>query len=150
MKIKRAIIAFTLMFTCLSVTGVFAQSAAKKISVAETKKNQKADDEFLRALQTGDVSELDDVAAPDFINHGVGNKIGPDSLKSSIKLFHSRFKPIKVEVISRTTDGEYFGNWVRFVGSNPAAVIEGIEMTKYSNGKATAHWFFPNNQRPAN
>jgi nitrate reductase cytochrome c-type subunit len=77
MKIKRAIIAFTLMFTCLSVTGVFAQSAAKKISVAETKKNQKADDEFLRALQTGDVSELDDVAAPDFINHGVGIRLVP-------------------------------------------------------------------------
>jgi hypothetical protein len=64
MKIKHAIIACTLMLTCLSVNRIFAQSGTKNISVAETKKNQKADDEFLRALQTGDVSNLNDVAAP--------------------------------------------------------------------------------------
>jgi predicted SnoaL-like aldol condensation-catalyzing enzyme len=150
MKTKHAMFACTLMFTCLSVNRVCAQSGANNISVAETKKNQKADDEFLKALQTGDVTNIHDVAAPDFINHGVGNKVGPDSLKSSIRMFHTRFKPSKVEVISRTTDGEYFANWVRFVGSNPVAVIEGIEMTKYSNGKATEHWFFPNNQRRVN
>lgn len=149
MKIKYAIIAFILMLTSLHVNTVVAQSGNKNISSAEAKKNQKADDEFLKALQTGVVGNLGQVAAVDFMNHGAGNKVGPDSLKSSIRSFYSRFKPGKVEVISRTTDGEYFGNWVRFISLNPAAVIEGIEMTKYSNGKALEHWFFPNNQKPA-
>ncbi|WP_156166654.1 nuclear transport factor 2 family protein [Pedobacter sp. BMA] len=148
MKINQAIFACTLIVTCLSVSRGFAQARSKDVSVSETRKNKKADDEFLRALQTGDVSNLNDVAAPDFVNHGVGNKIGPDSLKSSIRSFHSRFKPSKVEVVSRTTDGEYFGNWVSFIGSNPKMIIDGIEMTRYSNGKAIEHWFFPNNQRP--
>jgi hypothetical protein len=149
MKIKHAIIACSVILTSLGSHYVSAQTVAKKISIAEAKKNQLADDEFLRALQTGDVSKLGDIADAGFINHGVGEKIGPDSLKASIKMFHSRFKP-KVEVISRTTDGEYFGNWVRFIGANPGVAIEGIEMTKYANGKALEHWFFPNNQRRTN
>lgn len=147
---KHAIIVSILMLTSLCVTTVFGQSGTKNISSAEAKKNRKADDEFLRALQTGDVSNLGHVAASQFMNHGVGNKVGPDSLKSSIRSFHSRFKPSKVEVISRTTDGEYFGNWVRFTSSNGGAAVEGIEMTRYSNGRALEHWFFPNNQKPSN
>ena len=149
MKMKRTVLAVALMLVIFCIYSAPAQSVTKKIGPAEAKKNQLADDEFLKALQTGDVSKLGDIADAGFINHGVGEKIGPDSLKSSIKMFHSRFKP-KVEVISRTTDGEYFGDWVRFIGANPGVVIEGIEMTKYANGKALEHWFFPNNQRRTN
>jgi hypothetical protein len=150
MKTKYIITICILLLATLCINTIYAQSTAKKIDPAEAKKNQKADDEFLRALQTGDVSKLGDIADARFINHGVGEKIGPDSLKSSIKMFYSRFKPATVEIISRTTDGEYFGDWIRYVGSNPGVVVEGIEMTKYSNGKAVEHWFFPNNQRRAN
>ena len=150
MKIKHTISICILLLATLCINTIYARSTTKKIDPSEVVKNQKADDELLKALQTGDVSNLGDIAGSRFINHGAGEQIGPDSLKSSIKMFYSRFNPARVEIISRTTDGEYFGDWIRYIGSNAGFVFEGIEMTKYANGKAIEHWFFPNNQRRTN
>ncbi len=143
---KNVVITTAVLFfvTCLFNSNAYSQSI---ISAAETEKNQHADNEFLRALQTGDVSRLDStIISPDFINHGVGEKVGIDSLRSSIQMFHSRLKP-KVEVPTRVMNGEYFGDWVRFTCADSTMVIEGIEMTRYSNGKAVENWFFPGGQR---
>ncbi|HEY4327175.1 MAG TPA: nuclear transport factor 2 family protein [Mucilaginibacter sp.] len=140
-------IAIAILIVAITTTKGFGQSnSTRTVSEAEAKKNQAANDEFLRALQTGDVSKLGDIAGPDFVNHGVGEKVGPDSLKASIQTFYARFKPTKVEVKTRVMNGEYFGDWIKYTGANPGMVIEGIEMTRYSNGKAVEHWFFPGGQ----
>lgn len=108
-------------------------------------KNIDADNILLSVFETGDVSKLDPIIAPDFINHAGAEKIGLDSLKTMVKGFHARMKNVKVEVVRQLADNEYVADWVRFIGHNNM-VIEGIEMTRYSNGKAKEHWFFPGGQ----
>ncbi|MBK8291394.1 MAG: nuclear transport factor 2 family protein [Flammeovirgaceae bacterium] len=108
-------------------------------------KNIDADNILLSVFETGDVSKLDAIIARDFINHAGADKIGLDSLKTMVKGFHARMKNVKVEVVRQLADDEYVADWVRFIGENNM-VIEGIEMTRYSNGKAKEHWFFPGGQ----
>lgn len=138
-----------LVFAAILILGVVSCVTEKKmgrgpvqISRSEAKRNRDANQILLKAFQTGDVSKLDGVVSPDFLNHA-GQKIGIDSLKAGIANFHSRFKPIRMEVKRQLTDGEFFSDWIRYVGSDSTRVIEGIEMTRYADGKAMEHWFFP-------
>ena len=146
MKTNGIIIIILLIFTFPLISFSQNDSMAKVISSTEAQKNQAADDVFLKALQTGDVNGLDSIISPEFVNHGVGEKVGIDSLKASIQMFYLRFKPTKAEVKTRIANGEYFGDWIRYSSGSSAMIFEGIEMTRYSNGKAVEHWFFPGNQ----
>ncbi len=131
----------TIGFVCITSYS-FAQDAAL------TQKNITADNTLLKVFQTGDVALLDSIISPDFVNHtAMGDRQGIEILKTQVKDFHTNFKPIKVKLIKRLFDEEYVSDWLRFVGEAPNALIEGIEMTKYVNGKAVAHWFFPNSQK---
>lgn len=133
---------FTLC-TFLFLISVSAYAQMKPtVNGATIQKTLEADNALLKAFETGDVSKLDNYISADFLNHTGGN-VGVDSLKSGIKKFHASFKPAKMESKRQLTDGEYVADWVRYTGVNPAMVIEGIEMTKYHNGKALEHWFFP-------
>ena len=53
---------------------------------------------------------------------------------------------IKREIKRQLADEEYVADWVHFSGSSLIVVIEGIELTRYANGKAVKHWVFLNSQ----
>lgn len=140
-KLLVAISIFLLYSACIN------KSYAQVSSNQQRQKNIEADSVLLNVFATGDVSKLDAIIAPDFINHAGIDKVGLDSLKAMVKGFHQRVPNVKLEVIRQFADEEYVSDWVRFSGSN-GTMVEGMEVTRYANGKAIEHWFFVNNQRP--
>jgi predicted SnoaL-like aldol condensation-catalyzing enzyme len=108
--------------------------------------NMPADDLLLKAFETGDVTQLDNIIAPDFINHAGGDQTGAGNLKTMIRGFHNMMGPVEMKILKRWVDGDDICDWVRFSGGSPWQVIEGMEVTRYENGKAAEHWFFPGSQ----
>lgn len=122
-----------------------AQSSSGQL---QRQKNIEADNVLLKVFETGDVSTLNEIIAPDFLNHAGGNdKVGLDCLKAMVKGFHKRVPNVKMEMIRQFADDQYVSDWVRFSGSD-GTVIEGMEVTRYANEKAVEHWFFVNSQKP--
>lgn len=73
-----------------------------------------------------------------------------DNLKNMVKSFHSNNPNLKMEVITQMSNDDYVADWVQFTGSNPSISIEGMEVTRYTDGLAREHWFFPKNQNSGN
>lgn len=130
----------------ISLTAVSATVAAQSSKESLTKKNIAADNRFLNALQTGNTGLLDGIIAPEFFNH-TGEHRGLDSLKRSVTQFHQQMKPLHMDLFRQLADDEYVADWVRYNFADPKAKIEGIEMTRYRQGKAVEHWFFPSMQK---
>ena len=118
---------------------------------SQRQRNLAADNVLISVFETGDVAKLDAIIDPAFANHiGAEDRIGLDNLKTMIQGFHARMKTVKVELKRQLSDEEYVSDWVRFTGADPTMVIEGMEVTRYANGKAVEHWFFPNSQTRRN
>jgi predicted ester cyclase len=102
---------------------------------------------------------LDSLISSDFVDHSdMGDKKGVDSLKSMLNMIHTQFKDMKIDVKRQWADDEYVVDWVRYTGNNPTAMmgmpagpydIKGMEVTRFSNGKAVEHWFFDDSQMVA-
>jgi predicted SnoaL-like aldol condensation-catalyzing enzyme len=104
-----------------------------------------ADYTLLQVFETGDVSQLDSIIAPNFINHaGPGDIQGLAAQKAMVQAFHKQVPDVKMEVKRRWADDDYVSDWISYAGA--ATVIEGIELTRYANGKAVEHWFFPSSR----
>jgi len=111
-----------------------------------TRNNIQLDDILLNVFESGDVKQLDLILAPEFINHSGSDKIGIDSTKMMVRKFHSVIPGVRVNLLRRFTNGDYIVDWVQFAGAD-STLIDGMEVTRYANGKAMEHWFFPNNQQ---
>ncbi|GGA85081.1 hypothetical protein GCM10011511_05140 [Puia dinghuensis] len=110
-------------------------------------KNKYVDSELLHVFETGDLGMLDAIVDPGFVNHtGMGDRKGIDSLKEMVSGFHARLPNVIMEVKRRWADEEYVTDWIRYTAPGSATAIEGMEVTRYVNGKAIEHWFFPNSQ----
>lgn len=108
-------------------------------------KNMATDYALLQVFETGDVSKLDSIIAPNFVNHaGPGDQQGLAAQKAMVQGFHKHMPDVKLEVKKRWADDDYVSDWIVYTGK--AMVIEGIELTRYANGKAVEHWFFPSSQ----
>ncbi len=137
-------------------------------SVANTNQTDMADDhakytqntkEIYRAIETGDVSKLDNYIAEDVIDHNAnpdGSDIrGRDSIKKMISQIHTYFEDgMKMEFISDalSSDGMYHYTTVRMKGkakANPWGMPVGsdvddtsVDVIKIKDGKAAEHWGF--------
>lgn len=122
-------------------------NASSVIISPQRQRNIAADNVLISVFETGDVAKLDAIIDPTFANHiGTEDRIGLDNLRTMIQGFHASMKTVKVELKRQLSDEEYVSDWVRFTGADPTMVIEGMEVTRYANGKAVEHWFFPNSQ----
>jgi predicted ester cyclase len=138
-------------------------SADNKVAAPSTssqaQKNIDADKIISEAFESGDAGKLDGVVASDFVDHtDMGDKKGIDSLKSGLNMIHSQFKDMKMELKRQWADDEYVVDWTRYTGTNPTAMmgmpagpfdIKGMEVTRFTNGKAVEHWFFDDSQMVA-
>lgn len=150
----RLIIQVTISCLALALAACHASKSTSGPSSTDSSQRQRnlaADKVLLNVFETGDVAKLDAVIDPAFVNHiGSEDRVGLAHLKTMIQGFHARMKSVKVELKRQLSDEEYVSDWVRFTGSDPGAVIEGMEVTRYANGKAVEHWFFPNSQTRRN
>jgi len=126
---------------------------------SQAQKNIDADKMISEAFKSGDASKLDSVVSPDFVDHtDMGEKKGIDSLKSGLNMVHTQFKDMKMELKRQWADDEYVVDWVRYTGTNPTAMmgmpagpydIKGMEVSRFTDGKAVEHWFFDDSQMVA-
>ena len=118
-------------------------------------KNIASSDAITKAFETGDVSKIDSVVAPDFLDHtDQGDKKGPDSLKSAVAMMRNMFKDMKAEKVKELADDEYVFTWMHYSGTSEGAMgmhkgpfsMNAVEVAKFKGGKAIEHWGFANAQ----
>lgn len=113
--------------------------------------------EVYRAIETGDVSNLDSFMAVDFVDHegNMGKDIvGRDSAKAFLASIHNYFDNLQMEVMAEgtSTDGSYHFVMVHMTGTakeNPWGMPVGhniddvsVDVIKLKDGIATDHWSF--------
>lgn len=116
----------------------------------KAKKNIDAFNTVDSAFQTGNLSHIDDVVAPDFVDHsgmhGEGNR---DSLKAMITMM-SMDKTAKSETKLQLANDDYVGGWLHFTGTSNGSMgpqgasydMNFFELVKFKDGKASEHWAF--------
>lgn len=114
-------------------------------------KNIAAFEVVSKAFDTGETSPIDSVVADNFVDHtDHGDMAGKDSLKAMIKMMHEKFKDMKSEKLNIAASGDYVYAWMRYTGNSDGTMgmpsgpydMKGIELVKFSDGKAVEHWAF--------
>lgn len=115
---------------------------------AAAQKNLDAMHVVNKAFETGDVSGIDSVLASNFVDHTDKGDMNGDSLKAAIKSMHATGKPMKMEIVKEVADDDYAFAMMHYTGTGGTGTgmpegpydMHSIEVVKFSNGKATAHW----------
>lgn len=125
---------------------------ASSNSSSKAQKNLESARTIVDAYKTGDISKIDGVVSPDFVDHRPEGDIeGIDSLKKSVQWVNANMGDMKSEVTREWADDEYVALWMKYSGNNKVAMPgmplgpytwSIIELTKYKDGKATEHWAF--------
>jgi hypothetical protein len=119
MKTNRNIIVSLCLFAICFCGSQVSFSQSKPSSKAL--QNIAADKVLLKAFESGDVSKLDQIIDPVFVNHQAGGDIhGLDSLKIGINRFHTMMGTVNLELIRQWADEEFVNDWVRFSSPFPA------------------------------
>lgn len=114
-------------------------------------KNLAASDVIDKAFQTGDVSKIDSVISPDFVDHNDrGDFKGTDSLKAMVKYVHENMKDMKTDKLHELADDDYVFSWVRWTGTSKGVAgmpdgpydMHAMEVSKFKDGKAIEHWTY--------
>jgi ketosteroid isomerase-like protein len=152
---KKILIAFA------SLTLLFSCNESKVAGASEDNdhsKNSASSREVYRAVETGDVSKLDEVFTDDVIDYNGApdgsDIVGREPVKAEIAKIHTYFENLKMNVISESTsqDGNYHFAMVNMKGKakeNPWGMPVGMDMDetmvdvmKMKDGKAAEHWGF--------
>ncbi len=117
-----------------------------------TEKNLAAYHAVEKAFQTGDVSEIDNVVASDFVDHSDRGDMNRDSLKAMIAMMHKEYADMKSETLKDLADEDYVMGMRRYSGTSngePGMPPKGqpykrksIEVVRFKDGKAVEHWSF--------
>ena len=128
-----------------------ATTTADNDNKAQEEKNLAASNVVGKAFETGDVTGVDSVVADDFIDHtDRGDVKGKDSLKAMATMIHTNFKDMKMEKVNDAANGDYVYTWMNYSGTSDGTMglpkgpfnMNGIELTKFKDGKAVEHWNF--------
>jgi predicted SnoaL-like aldol condensation-catalyzing enzyme len=137
-----------IFMACTSCNDNATVAADKKDPAIE--KNIAACHAVNKAFETGDVSALDSVIAPDFVDHtDRGDMKGADSLKAMVKMVHATNKDMNMEIIREIADADYVYTWMRFKGTHDGSMMAAgpydmtaMQVTRFKDGKAVEHWEF--------
>ena len=138
---------FSLCFTSCTDTSSTSSSTSPTDTVSE--KNRTNSMEVYKAMETGDVSKVDNIIDKDIVDHE-GNVRGLDSLKKMFANMHNSVKDLKMETIANATDGDYNLAYVRMTGTTTDASMgmppgtkvdmKFVDVVKMKDGKAVEHW----------
>lgn len=106
------------------------------------------------AFSTGDLSIVDKVVAPDFIEHQRGARSGVEALKGMIKMLRSWFPDLKLTVVDLVEQddnvwgrivarGTHLGTVMGKPGTGTPIQIDIIDVCRIINGKMVEHWGVP-------
>jgi ketosteroid isomerase-like protein len=125
-------------------------------AVSTNERNRHNFNSVYRAIETGDMSNVDSFIAEDIVEHNppVGMEMrGRDSIKRMLADMRNHFTNLKFENIATATDGDYAFALVRMTGTptdgamgfppNVPVNYLSIDVVKTnSQGQATDHWVY--------
>lgn len=106
------------------------------------------------AFSTGDLSIVDDLVAPDFIEHQRGARPGREGLKGTIQHLRSWFPDLKLTVVDLVEQddkvwgrivarGTHLGTVMGKPGTGTPIQIDIIDICRIVNGTMVEHWGVP-------
>jgi hypothetical protein len=121
----------------------------------QAEKNMETVKTVNRAIESGDMSKIDQYIAADGVDHNGGDHgediKGLDNIKANLGRMHNDYKDLKLEEVQQASNGDYVFTLNRFQGTNTVASMGApagthfdmttVEVVKFnSEGKATDHW----------
>lgn len=113
--------------------------------------------EVYKAIETGDVSKLNDYIDKDAVDHEGGpngrDVMGGDSIIAMLGRIHNSFTDLKMDVMAEAINGDYLFTLVHMTGTTTATPGMGlppnkqvdsksVDVVKLKDGKAIEHWEF--------
>ena len=108
---------------------------------------------FIEIFQSGDVDAIDEVCAPNYVDHDPGPGQSPDreGLKQWLRSSRDSFSDISFTVEDEIIEGDKLCVRSRFSGrhtgdfqgmppTNKTVSIQSIDILRIENGKAVEHW----------
>jgi steroid delta-isomerase-like uncharacterized protein len=102
-------------------------------------------------FQTGDLSMLDEICAPDFVHHGPGIPPDLEGFKQMVPIFRSAFSDVEVavedlfaegdRVVDRiTVRGTHAGDFMGIPPSGKRWEMQEIHIARIADGKIAERW----------
>lgn len=121
---------------------------------SQAAKNKEANRNILKAIESGDSSKMSEWIAKDAVDHsGPNGQVvnGGDSIIAMLSHIKSAFSDLKFEVLEDAAEGDVVFARVRMVGTttanpgmgmppNQKMDMTSVDVIKFKDGKATAHW----------
>jgi hypothetical protein len=119
-----------------------------------TQKNLDAQHAVNKCFETKDFSKIGDYIAVDAVDHGGenGDIKGLDSIKASMIRDVAGMDNMKSDLVKELADSDYVMSWYHFTGSfkntemghkaGDKFDLNGVEVTRYKDGKGVEHWTF--------
>ncbi len=148
---KRYLLILSAGFICLlsscnsKVSGGMSEKAKKNLETAHA---------VVKMFEADDYSKMSDYFAADVVDHAgmKGDVIGIDSLKASFVMYSQMMSEMKNETVKELADDDYVFQWIKQSWTNKVdgwgmkagekGTMDGVEVTKYKDGKITEHWGF--------
>ena len=105
------------------------------------------------AIESGDVSKLDQYITADAVDHSGehGDIKGLDSIKANLAYMHDSYKDMKLDELQDAASGDYVFSLTKFTGTStresmgaPAGTsfdMNAVQVVKFDkDGKAVEHW----------
>lgn len=140
-----------LFLTTVGIIFCAVMSTAQSQNAQQNKANTL---KVYNAIETGDVSGLDEIIDKDIVDHrgGEGDVVGIDSVKKMFTDMHDHFDNLHIESIADATDGDYQFDLNRMTGTtnsdymgmpaNTKFEVTTVEVVKVKNGKFVEHWSY--------
>ncbi len=137
----------------ISCTDKKTTSETNASSSSET--NRMNNGTIYRAIETGDMSKVDEFISENIVDHGMmGDIHGRDSVKAMLADVHNHFSNLKLESIAEatTTDNQYHFALVRTTGTtttdkmgmpvNTPVDQMSVDVVRIKDNKAVEHWVY--------
>ena len=140
-----------LFLTTVGIIFCAVMSSAQSDNAQQNKANTL---KVYKAIETGDVSGLDEIIDKDIVDHGggEGDIIGIDSVKKMFIDMHDHIDDLHIESLADATGGDYHFNLNRMTGTtnsdymgmpaNTKFDVTTVEVVKVKNGKSVEHWSY--------
>ncbi len=102
-------------------------------------------------FQTGDLSGLDEICAPDFVHHGPGIPPDLEGFKQMVPVFRSAFSDVEVDIDDLIAEGDRVVDRITvrgthsgdFMGIPPSGIrweMQEIHIARIVDGKIAERW----------
>ena len=128
------------------ITGVFYTAVLGQGMSATAKKNWEANTAIMKAYAAGDFSSMANYIAADAVDHGgeTGDVKGVENIVKEMKRYRDMMPDMKYEVVKELADDQYVFSWTTVSGTmnGKPMTMNGIDVSKFVDGKAVEHWTF--------